>query len=143
VDYFGRKLVVNLRAKLDSEIEVAGKCYQETLRLLEGLNQPEIERVSLTNLGFVAERAGQLDVASDSYKRAIEVIESGRRNISSETPRLAYFGRRLDPYRRMVVVSNSMKREADSFIWVERSQERTLLDLLSTREYERGISPLN
>ena len=56
--------------------ELASLCYQETSRLADELHQPELQRVSLTNLGFIHENQTQFGFAEENYRQAIKLTES-------------------------------------------------------------------
>ena len=130
---------IRYRAK---EWEVAVRCYRETSRLAEELQQPELQRVALTNLGFVHERQGQFVMAEECYRQAIELTESGRRSISQEVSRIAYFAGRINPYERLILLRFVDGYAGEVFSIVEQARARAFLDLLAGAWIESSEPPL-
>jgi tetratricopeptide (TPR) repeat protein len=130
---------IRYRAK---EWEVAVRCYRETSSLAEELQQPELQRVALTNLGFVHERQGQFVMAEECYRQAIELTESGRRSISQEVSRIAYFAGRINPYERLILLRFVDGYAGEVFSIVEQARARAFLDLLAGAWIESSEPPL-
>jgi tetratricopeptide (TPR) repeat protein len=125
------------------EWNIAEKCYREAARLTAELRQPEPQRVAITNLGLVAEREGNLQAAQEYYREAIRLVESGRRSVAREDPRIAYFGRRLTPYERLILIYCHKGHVRMGLTMVEHARARTFLDLLAQARVETEESVLD
>ncbi len=98
--------------------------------------------MALTNLGLAAERREALKTAREYYKAALRLIESGRRSLMREGPRIAYFGRRLAPYERLILIYSHEERTDSALSIVEQARARTFVDLLARAALEASETPL-
>jgi tetratricopeptide (TPR) repeat protein len=111
--------------------------YESALELALSLDLPDLARVVRTNLGFLAELAGDQPRAERWYVSATETIEAGRRDLPEENLRIAYLAHRLDPFEHLVLITWRQHRLGDSLTWCEAGRSRALLDLLQTRAAPR------
>jgi len=95
------------------------------------LSIPDLAWILEFNLGIVNECSGKLDGAIEHYRRAIDVIESIRSEMTEETFRLAFQQKVRIVYERLIILLDQMGQEMSAFSYAERCRARTFLDLLA------------
>lgn len=95
---------------------------------------PELYWIALFNRGRLAEKSGKLTEAIDYYRRAIEVIESLRASITSESSKIGFVGNKQDVYGHLIKALITSQRPGEAFEYAERAKARALVDMLASRE---------
>lgn len=88
----------------------------------------------LHDRGRIAEREGQLDEAVRFYAQAVDVIESQRSTLNSETGRIGFVGSRQHVYRDLIRILMIQGKIGPAFDYVERSKARALIDMLAGKK---------
>ena len=116
-------------------LEPARNLLEETARHAEAHEQPQIAERCFSSLGALALVEGNLKVAEEYFKQAIDLTEQLRAPITGEEFRTAFFSNRLSPYHGLaklcLAVGNTRAAEALSF--TERAKSRALADTLAGR----------
>lgn len=126
-----------IRGKCLSELgnlEEAGKTLDVMLRNARISDNGEIYWLTLFERGRVAEKQGKFPEAIDLYRRAIEVIESQRSTINTETNKIGFVGDKQEVYRRLIASLHASGQYEAAFDYVERSKSRALVDLLAEKQ---------
>jgi CHAT domain-containing protein/lipoprotein NlpI len=100
---------------------------------------PEILWQTRTLKAFILEQDGDLAGAIENYRKATDVIEKMRGNVSSLDLRQSYFFQRFDPYRRIVSLlyrSNNDPRQAMKY--ADRAKGFTLWEYLALHSGPSG-----
>ena len=122
------------------------KCLYETGRDEEAkkgydqlLMHPQIRQIggllwpSLLDRARIARRDGDVKLAEDRLKEAIDVIEKQRASINTETGRIGYVGDKQAVYQELISLLCTGNRAAEAFEYVERAKGRALVDLLASQ----------
>jgi len=110
----------------------ARQAYQAALSIFQqGRNHNEALTV-LSNLGFLYAEDDQLDTSLAYYAQAIELVETIRAGISSETARAGFFTTVNVVFANAILTCIRAKRWSLAFDYVERARSRAFLDLLET-----------
>ncbi|UZE95312.1 CHAT domain-containing protein [Alkalimarinus alittae] len=148
-------------AAMGSEIEDAGKLRiqlqnarlailkQDSKRAEEEftkiIDNPELAKMtelhwlSLFERGRFYASQGQLETAEKDLYQSIDVIESTRGNISTESMKIGFTGSKTQVYQTLVDVLVRQKKVEPAFNVAERSRARTMIDMLADEElHNRG-----
>lgn len=104
------------------------------------LQQPEtpqngaINWLILFDRGRIAEREDDPRAAISYYIRAIEIIESQRASINTETSKIGFVGDKQVVYGSLVGALFAEGRHGDALEYVERAKSRALVDLLAQKQ---------
>ena len=110
--------------------EAALGSYQRALDLALELERYEIVALVRYRIGFVHAQRGQLDLAHENYRLAIELIEQTRQPIRDEGLRISLMGRWQQIYEAMVLLCLRLDDQAAAFDYAERARARAFADLL-------------
>lgn len=116
-------------------LEPARKLLEETVRNAEVHGQPQIAERCFSSLGALALAEGNLKVAEENFKRAIELTEQLRAPIPGEEFRTAFFANRLSPYHELakLCLVEGDARAVEALSFTERAKSRALADTLAGR----------
>lgn len=108
--------------------------YDQLLTVPQLPDNGEIYWLILFDRGRIAESDGELEKAAEFYRKAIEVIEQQRSNISTEANKIGFVGDKQDVYARQISLLFRMQQAAQAFEYIERSRARALVDMLATKQ---------
>src|SRR5688572_19278377 len=113
----------------------ARKVLEQTARNAELHGLPQIAERCLSSLGALALAEGNLKVAEENFKQAINLTEQLRAPIPGEDFRTAFFSNRMSPYRELVklCLADGDARAVEALGFTERAKSRALADTLAGR----------
>ncbi len=113
----------------------ARKLLEETVRNAEIHGQPQIAERCFSSLGALALAEGDLKVAEENFKRAIDLTEQLRAPIPGEEFRTAFFSNRMSPYHELakLCLVEGDTRAVEALTFTERAKSRALADTLAGR----------
>ena len=116
-------------------LEPARKLLEETVGNAEVHGQPQIAERCFSSLGALALAEGDLKVAEENFKRAIDLTEQLRAPIPGEEFRTAFFSNRLSPYHELakLCLVEGDTRAVEALSFTERAKSRALADNLAGR----------
>lgn len=116
-------------------LEPARNLLEETARHAEVHEQPQIAERCFSSLGALALVEGNLKVAEEYFKQAIDLTEQLRAPITGEEFRTAFFSNRLSPYHGLAKLCLAVgdTRAAEALSFTERAKSRALADTLAGR----------
>lgn len=76
---------------------------------------------------------GDSPQAVECFKKAIEVIESQRQTLTSESGKIGFAGDKQEVYNQLVATLLKQGKDAEAFAYVERGKARALVDLLASK----------
>ena len=95
--------------------------------------------LALYERGNIYRVEGDLAAAIDLFKRSINVIETQRSTINTETAKIGFAGDRQGVYYDLVAALVEGKRYGDAFEYSERGKARALVDMLASKKQFRGV----
>jgi CHAT domain-containing protein/Tfp pilus assembly protein PilF len=104
--------------------------YAQALRIAEAIEFPGIAWRLHYNRGKVHEKEREPEQAYQSYRAAIELIDSLRGQLKIEEFKVGFLHDKLDVYNRMVLLLLELGRDEEAFEYAERAKSRAFLDLL-------------
>jgi CHAT domain-containing protein len=120
-------------ARAQGKEREARALFDSTLGDAEAQALPQIAQRCYTSLGLLDAKAGNLESAEASFKRAISLVEELRALLPSDEFRTAFVTDKLVPYTELVRLCLS-DTEADRVVealgYVELARARTLMDML-------------
>jgi CHAT domain-containing protein len=113
----------------------ARKLLEETARNAEAHGLPQITERCFSSLGALAMAEGNMKVAEENFKQAIDLTEQLRAPIPGEEFRTAFFSNRISPYRELVklCLADRNTRAVEALGFTERAKSRALADTLAGR----------
>ena len=119
------------------QLDRAGGYYRRALVLARRSSDPESETLSLYNLAHLERVRGNLEVATQHIKAAVNIAEYVRTKVSSQNLRSTYFATVRDSYDLYIdVLMLQHKRDPtagfdrEAFAVSERARARSLFELL-------------
>jgi len=109
-------------------------CYQNILKNEIAPFFGAIEFMALQDSGNIELRGKQYDKAEATVSRAIELLESQRSSLSTDTHRMGFVGDKLNVYLDMVNIKLALGKNAEAFEYAERAKSRALVDLLASKQ---------
>lgn len=106
----------------------------------ELLKHPQIAQfgtmywIVLHDRARIALAEGDLPLAMELLRKAIEVIEQRRSFISSEAGRIGFVGDKQSVYAQLVNTLLRQERVEEAFDFVERAKSRALVDMLAAKQ---------
>lgn len=127
-----------LRGEADravGNLEAARKLLEQTLHEAEAHGQPQIAERCFSSLGSLALQQGDLKLAEETFKKAIELTEELRAPIPGEEFRTAFFSNRTSPYHELakLCLVEGDTRVVEALGFVEQARSRALADALAGR----------
>ncbi len=114
----------------------AEEYHKRALAIRERIAPDSIETaLSLTHLAQIAMERHDWQTAQQYLRRAIEIMETQRKQIPNPESRLNFTRRYSDPYGVYVQVLLGTDQPALAFETLERARARTLVELISEREW--------
>jgi len=89
--------------------------------------------------GNIYREEGDSTAAIDLYKKSVNVIETQRSTINTETAKIGFAGDRQGVYYDLVAALVEADRYGDAFEYSERSKARALVDMLASKKQFRGM----
>jgi CHAT domain-containing protein/Tfp pilus assembly protein PilF len=119
--------------------------YFSAKRLLDSacrVNEyPETVWQAWFHLGRMYENQGQDDLAMESYRKSISVIEQIRGNLTIDEFKSIYFDSKREVYDRLINLLIKNKRPVDAFSFSEQARARAFYDILANKKIDfRGSS---
>ena len=116
-------------------LESARKLLEETARNAEEHRLPQIAERCFSSLGALALVEGDLKVAEEHFKQAIDLTEQLRAPIPGEEFRTAFFANRMSPYHELakLCLVEGDTRAVEALGFTERAKSRALADTLAGR----------
>ena len=103
----------------------------EAVTICSQITLPEISYLALTEKGKAQQALNQLDLAEQSFLRAISTIEELRDQVSGREPDYQKFlQNRVAPYHSMIDLFLNKNLPAEALAYAERVKARVLLDVL-------------
>ena len=134
----GYKTMVSLLwGKLGESYRQVGNHYRALDYALQGLRSVrEIEDINgecqiLQTLGAIYEDRGELNQGLDYYEQALELRELLRSSWKILERRIAYLGRYIDLYVKVILLLASVQDLKQAFTLVERSRTRAFIEQLA------------
>lgn len=113
------------------EHQTALEYANESIAIAAQISLPEILYLALTEKGKAQKALHQIDLAEQSFLRAISTIEELRDQVSGGEPDYQKFlQNRVAPYYCMIDLLVNRNRSADALAFAERVKARVLLDVL-------------
>ena len=82
---------------------------------------------------------GNRVAAIDLFKKSVNVIETQRSTINTETAKIGFAGDRQGVYYNLVAALIEAHRYGEAFEYSERSKARALVDMLASKKQFRGV----
>jgi CHAT domain-containing protein len=124
-------------AKQRGDLQVARDCYRRVLEIRERLAPQSLEVAStLTDLGDLAFSAQRFSDAKSLFDRAVAIVESKRRVISSAEARSLLLARYQAPYSGLLRTYVALDDLPAAFATFERARARSLVELLAERNLD-------
>jgi len=116
-------------------LESARKLLEETTRSAQVHGLPQIAERCFSSLGALALVEGNLKIAEENFKQAIDLTEQLRAPIPGEEFRTAFFSSRMSPYYELakLCLAEGDIRAAEALGFTERAKSRALADTLAGR----------
>jgi len=108
--------------------------YDELLGNPSTSSNGDIYWLLLFERGRIAESEGNLQEATELYRKSIDIIESQRATINSEASKIGFVGDKQNVYHHMVSALIATGRQAAAFEYVERAKSRALVDMLASNQ---------
>ena len=116
------------------DVAHAKKGYDELLKVPQIKVNGTIYWLILFDRGRIGEQEGDLKLAIDLYRRAVDIIEQQRSTINTETSKIGFVGDKQAVYRRLIAALFNDKQYSSALEYIERSKSRALVDLLATKK---------
>ena len=116
-------------------LAAAHQLLEETVHNAEVHGQPQIAERCFSSLGALALAEGNLKVAEENFKQAIDLTEQMRAPIPGEEFRTAFFSSRMSPYHELakLCLVEGDTRAVEALSFTERAKSRALADTLAGR----------
>lgn len=115
----------------------ATEYLDESIRISQESGFSETLWSSLHTLGLVQKSEGNTDLAIQSLKAAVDVIEDVRHNLQLEEEKASFLGNKLQIYSDLIGLLAQSNNPREAFEYAEGSRARAFLDVLA----EAGIDP--
>ena len=115
--------------------------FDELLKIPQIKENGEIYWLILNDRARIAEQDNDMQRAVELYKEAIDVIESQRSTINTETNKIGFVGDKQAVYGRLIAVLFKMQQSGAAYEYIERAKARALVDLLANKE-DFSVPPL-
>jgi len=109
-------------------------CYQNILKNEATPFFGGIEFIALQDMGNIELRAKEYSKAEATLAKAIELLETQRSSLSSDTHRMGFVGDKLNVYLDMVTIKLTLGKNVEAFEYAERAKSRALVDLLASKK---------
>jgi tetratricopeptide (TPR) repeat protein len=116
------------------DVAQAKQGYDELLKVSQIKVNGTIYWLILFDRGRIGEQEGDLKLAIDLYRRAVDIIEQQRSTINTETSKIGFVGDKQAVYRRLIAALFNDKQYSSALEYIERSKSRALVDLLATKK---------
>ncbi len=118
----------------------AKEAYLKAVTIYRQTGLAADEAASLCNLGSLFKRElSDLDGATESFDKAIKILEKIRGNLRKEVDRITYTDVVSDPYEQIIDCLVPLNRIDEAVEYAERAKSRSLLDFLTMRIEEGGF----
>ncbi len=134
---------------IENDLESAHNSLDKCQKLAE---QTEIERILpalYSSRGDAYKKAGEFEKAIPKYKKAANLVEQTRENLTSEASRLDYFGGKLDIYDKLVECCRDIYERTGNpayqdslYVYMEMKRGRTLRELQASNGAGTGDTDL-
>jgi len=129
------KLFMGVKAGYEAgDTAKAEKGYRELLAIDDFSKIGEIYYVALHDMGKILRDKGDYRQAEKYFEQAIDVIESQRATLNTESSKIGFVGNKQDVYLDMVALQVIMKNYDRALVYAERGKARALVDLLAEKE---------
>ncbi|MEZ4866491.1 MAG: CHAT domain-containing tetratricopeptide repeat protein [Caldilineaceae bacterium] len=116
--------------------EAAQRCYLTALSIFRALNDSYEVVGVLANLAALYQARGLPDQALATYQEAIELAETLRAGVTSETGRAGYFATVETLYAKAILCAVEERKFTKAFEWSEQARARALLDRIALQAAE-------
>jgi len=86
--------------------------------------------------GLVLNEMGRKKEALKELKEAVRIVEKVRRDLKIEELKQGFFGTKTDLYADVVSLLLDMGKREDAFLYAERAQSRSFIDMLAHKELD-------
>lgn len=115
------------------QISEAKQGYDELLKHPQIGQFGAVHWVVLYDRARIAQKEGDVALAIELLKKAVDIIELQRSSIDSEAGRIGYVGDKQSVYQQLVALLVDLNRTEEAFDFVERSKSRALVDMLAAK----------
>ncbi|OQA33660.1 MAG: CHAT domain protein [Betaproteobacteria bacterium ADurb.Bin341] len=115
------------------QISEAKQGYDELLKHPQIAQFGAVHWVVLYDRARIAQKEGDIALAIELLRKAVDIIELQRSSIDSEAGRIGYVGDKQSVYQQLVSLLISLNRTEEAFDFVERSKSRALVDMLAAK----------
>ncbi|MCD6115633.1 CHAT domain-containing protein [bacterium] len=126
----GRTL--NLLKKRKMSLAVLDTAYNDALNL----GAPTFLWRIARQRGLVLKETGRKKEAIGELKEAVRIVEKVRRDLKVEELKQGFFGTKTDLYADVVSMLLDMGEKEEAFLYAERAQSRSFIDMLADKEIE-------
>jgi tetratricopeptide (TPR) repeat protein len=122
---------------------LAIRCYKEALQIRTPSAFPQDYTETKYSLGLAYEKDNQLELACDTFKSAIDAVESlGSEVVSGDEAKQKLAEKLYQLYQGVVELCLQLDHPREAIAYVERSKAPNLVELLATRDlYPKGNIP--
>jgi CHAT domain-containing protein len=114
-------------------LEEAQKGYEALLAKKISINYERIRWACLADLASIYEKKGRWKESIDLLEKAVELIETQRKNIFSEGSKIGFIGDKQAVYHALIRNLFTDQQYGKAFEYVERAKSRALVDLLASK----------
>ena len=107
--------------------------YDQLLKVKEAEANGEIYWLILYDRGRIAEGENSTPEAIELYGRAIDVLETQRASINTETNKIGFIGNKQEVYEHIIRLLLKSGQAGLALEYVERSKSRALIDMLAAK----------
>jgi CHAT domain-containing protein len=134
----GALLGIGKEYSLSGNYEKASQFIEEAVETLNRIGFLGYIWVCRYELGKNSERQGKFREAIDSYKLAIENIESIREKLKTECQRALFVEDKMLVYEDLITLLRRVGDDAGAFDYLERAKARAFLDMLGNKKITAG-----
>ncbi len=116
------------------DVAQAKQGYDELLKVQQIRQNGTIYWLILFDRGQIAELEGDLKLAIDLYRQAVDVIEQQRSTINTEASKIGFVGDKQTVYHRLIATLFSDRQYSSALEYIERSKSRALVDMLASKK---------
>lgn len=130
---FPLKVMIARTTFNSGRIDAAAEGYDEILAEPRLVGFGDMHFQILYERGQIARAQGDADAAERYFRRAVDVLESQRAQLETESYKLGFVENRNDVYFDLVDLLVQRGRPVDAFEFAERAKARAMVDMLASR----------
>jgi CHAT domain-containing protein/Tfp pilus assembly protein PilF len=108
--------------------------FRETLELSDRINVKEVSWRALRGEGLALIQLGKNELAIESYKKSVAVVDALRAAIKVEEFQNGFLTDKQDVYKELILLLLNSGKVKESFQFAERAKSRSFIDLLGNQK---------